>query len=648
MKTTVRIFWVVFLVSCAGRTDSLERSLILSGANRLELEKVLNHYSQNPTDSQKLRAAEFLIENMPSHYYNAEQPELYESLDSLNLTYDHTIRNDFVEYRQKYDSLVSNIAILDTIIYKDTETLSSEFLIQHIDSIFAVFEQSPWRNHLSFADFCKYLLPYSISDEKREPWIAPFRKQYERYFADAFRQYEECDTTLNSIFNQLRTSLDKNREIGRLYPDYQWLKHYPPTMLINVMWGSCENNAFHLAYILRSAGIPATIDYAPQWATYALGHLWNVIPDKSGKMLQCDRETDAGTWKIDPRIDLPKVYRYAYVTDREKEEAIAKAKNFVPEMFKGNFIDVTAKYVPVSDITLKAKAKLMYLCVFDNANWKPVAMAVKERGKAVFRDMGRKVVYLPTFYKGKYLYCSDYPFVLDSLGQVNFFKPDLQDTQTMLLTRKFHSRRVGFYYNRMLHGRFQGANRQDFNDATDLYEITEVPPLFFSTVELTEARDFRYFRYLGAKGSWTNIAELEVYGKDSRLNGIIIGTQSSQAEADKRKDKNAVFDNDGLTYFKAETDSGGWVGLDFGQKQTISKIRFLPRNDDNNIRNGDEYELFYMDKTGWKSLGRQTGTDAAILVCDNCPTNALFLLRNHTRGKEERIFTYENGKQVWW
>lgn len=33
---------------------------------------------------------------------------------------------------------------------------------------------------------------------------------------------------------------------------------------------------------------------------------------------------------------------------------------------------------------------------------------------------------------------------------------------------------------------------------------------------------------------------------------------------------------------------------------------------------------------------------------DNVPTNALLLLRNHTKGKEERIFTYENGEQVWW
>jgi len=28
--------------------------------------------------------------------------------------------------------------------------------------------------------------------------------------------------------------------------------------------------------------------------------------------------------------------------------------------------------------------------------------------------------------------------------------------------------------------------------------------------------------------------------------------------------------------------------------------------------------------------------------------NGLYILHNLTRGKEERIFTYEHGKQIWW
>ena len=91
-----------------------------------------------------------------------------------------------------------------------------------------------------------------------------------------------------------------------------------------------------------------------------------------------------------------------------------------------------------------------------------------------------------------------------------------------------------------------------------------------------------------------------------------------------------------------------WVGMAFEQATKIDKIAFLPRNDDNAIREGELYELFYWDKQ-WVSLGRQTGTNEMFrLKYNNVPTNALYLLRNHTKGKEERIFTYENWKQVWW
>jgi len=55
-----------------------------------------------------------------------------------------------------------------------------------------------------------------------------------------------------------------------------------------------------------------------------------------------------------------------------------------------------------------------------------------------------------------------------------------------------------------------------------------------------------------------------------------------------------------------------------------------------------------IDKVWWISLGKQIGTKSQVLIYKNVPSNALFWLRNHTRGKEERIFTYENGKQVWW
>ena len=80
--------------------------------------------------------------------------------------------------------------------------------------------------------------------------------------------------------------------------------------------------------------------------------------------------------------------------------------------------------------------------------------------------------------------------------------------------------------------------------------------------------------------------------------------------------------------------------------QTVSKIRFMPRNDMNTVQPGDLYELFYWNRNNFESLGRQLARDT-MLAYTNVPENALLWLRDLSGGKEERIFTWENGKQVW-
>ena len=81
----------------------------------------------------------------------------------------------------------------------------------------------------------------------------------------------------------------------------------------------------------------------------------------------------------------------------------------------------------------------------------------------------------------------------------------------------------------------------------------------------------------------------------------------------------------------------------------ISRVDYLAHTDDNFIREGEEYELFYWGDDEWVSVGKQTGSrKTQELIYDNVPKNALLLLKNNTKGKEERIFTYEGEHQVWW
>ena len=86
--------------------------------------------------------------------------------------------------------------------------------------------------------------------------------------------------------------------------------------------------------------------------------------------------------------------------------------------------------------------------------------------------------------------------------------------------------------------------------------------------------------------------------------------------------------------------------FDYGTPVEVNSIVYIPRNDDNFIRVGDNYELFYQKgKDGWQSLGKKTAVDY-VLIYDNVPDNALLWLRNYSRGREERPFYYDKGQQI--
>ena len=87
----------------------------------------------------------------------------------------------------------------------------------------------------------------------------------------------------------------------------------------------------------------------------------------------------------------------------------------------------------------------------------------------------------------------------------------------------------------------------------------------------------------------------------------------------------------------------------FVAQELINKVKSKCcgiKDDDNNVRIGDTYELFYWDMD-WVSLGKQIADDFS-LTFHHVPQNALLLLRNLTRGTDERIFLYKDAKQLWY
>lgn len=81
-------------------------------------------------------------------------------------------------------------------------------------------------------------------------------------------------------------------------------------------------------------------------------------------------------------------------------------------------------------------------------------------------------------------------------------------------------------------------------------------------------------------------------------------------------------------------------------KQKVFLTAKYPEDKSNEIIIGQRYELFCW-VGHWKSLGVQKA-EGTTLTYHRVPKNALLWLRNLDEGKQERIFIYENGKQVWY
>jgi hypothetical protein len=143
-----------------------------------------------------------------------------------------------------------------------------------------------------------------------------------------------------------------------------------------------------------------------------------------------------------------------------------------------------------------------------------------------------------------------------------------------------------------------------------------------------------------------NVAEIMFCNnKGEKLSGMPIGTPGSFQDSDRTFYK--AFDGDISTFYDALPDSVSWTGLDFGEAQTISEVRCLPRNEGNGIYESHIYELYCWSDTDWRFFERQTASLTPLLYF-RVPTNALLYFKNATTDRSGRWFVVnKNGEQEW-
>lgn len=282
---------------------------------------------------------------------------------------------------------------------------------------------------LPFNIFAEYILPLQIDQEPIENWRKDCLDKFS--FCIGKDIVYSCDTINNLLKKDFGFSLNE--------PSYTVM---PWSYLDTLKKGDCFHMTKSLLYPLRSLGYPTTIDFTPCWGNTTGAHSWNVVY-VNGKMEPfMGRETGIfkynpfNTYKFEdstkkaPGRYPAKIFRKTFsINDRLQQMISGIPTTDLPSFLKDCRIkDVTAEYLPVSDITIMIKnkfqkEKLVYLAVFSNDWTITTCSSKKANGIAVFKDMKKDMLYLPVTYCKGIMFPIDYPFTINQNGMKRSLEP---------------------------------------------------------------------------------------------------------------------------------------------------------------------------------------------------------------------------------
>lgn len=628
--TGLTILFIISSISCTSPNDQrLEQALSFAGDNRGELEQVLVHYEG---DSEKLEAARFLIRNMPRWYgYEGWQ------LDSIQPV---LIRKEKGENIPKQEiEKWQRVSFYSLPKVYDAHVITADYLIENIDLAFDVWKRYSWNRNLNFDDFCELILPYRIGDEPLSSW----RKLYHDYYTAILDSAYQGDDVIEAC-----KAVDK--DLKRVY--YHWstdfhIPHQRADFLFRHRVGFCREACDVTIYAMRACGIPTAYEYFVYSPEYQQPHFWTTLRDTTGQFIQFGfNEFEAS--RTNPGTDgrkRGKIYRYCFGMQEEPFDGVTRNEN-IPVLFRNRFIkDVTANYYGENEVRVPIDShqeEFIYLGIFSPEGWIPIDIAHNSKGDVTFRNLEPNVIYQPLISDGNNHLPAGYPFIYSN-GTAHLLKPDTESTQKVLLKRKMSLIKsiAEFLHRGIIGSKIEGDTDISFRQADILYQFEDTLTSNYYELEPSDInKKYRYIRYVAPPGKQMELGELSVF-KDPSCQDKVLLKRINDIEPIHTLDH--ITDNDILSYFQAR-DTSRSITFDLGEMMNIGKLVFSPRNDDNYVWPGNEYELFYQDGiNGWKSLGVQTATKRELEY--SVPDNALLWLRNRTKGREEQVFIYKNGKQ---
>ncbi len=608
---------------------------------------VISHLSNDKKDSLKLRAALYLIDNMDGHHSPIGEPinQFTKSLETMD---------DKCSLGELYAAWNDAKNTGEVTFAPDSSLIGSKDLIENIEEAFDDWRNAPWADKVSFSQFCEYILPYRVKDEQLcKGWRKALRKEYLPLVSNIKDMKRAFTIVSNHVLKSVAFS-----------PNYI---PYTFNVLLcdKIRKAACDERSVLQIYILRALGIPSALDIVPVWADYSTrGHSWVSLVETDGStytIIEGDtvarqfnhndaqfrqrykpRPTDNCPYDIKTEKHPVKIYRLGYCIDHSVTK---ETPHFLSDPFAK---DVSKEYGLTAKVKIPTSIKgTVYLATFlTGKDWIPVAATESKDGYAIFDNVGSDIVCIAMTKNGKTRTSLTVPFLVGKDGIKKFFQADTSKANSITIERKYPLYPyISDQWGYMRGAVFEGAANAEFSNA-DTLAVIKTMPYGRTVLNVNSNKNYRYLRYKSPVYSRITLAEITYYAKDRNGNTRKISGKSISSGVDTTSICK-LYDDNASTMLKTK-DVGYWVGIDLGDgnEMDIRKIEFMPVSDTNFVEPGHIYELYYFDRT-WHLLSRLKADDL-MLTFQNVPLGALLLLKDRTKGHEERIFEYADGRQLWY
>ncbi len=255
---SITFITLLCMISCC---NNLHDALDSAGPNRVELEKVLNHYRLVDRNKEKMLAARYIIENLPAHYSYASN-EIYDYyryaeriLDDKSLTPEQQRDSLLIETNLKYRHLTG-------VTVPDAQIIRSDYLIDNIDKAYNQWKTCPWASQLSFNGYLEWLLPDKATElQELDHW----RDTMSAHFGNGLREPVKNDVEYNTtmgVADMLRNEAYNRLKRYGLYTT-SGLPLLEASLQVHQTFGNIADYALTSVLIFGSAGIPAVLDETP-------------------------------------------------------------------------------------------------------------------------------------------------------------------------------------------------------------------------------------------------------------------------------------------------------------------------------------------------------------------------------------------------